>query len=215
MIQTPKPKRKHPFVIVETGETVYLDRIQNATTYFVCDSSALSLDDNYFPIEKSKLKEVNKIGKSISTIPKPLTAEKKTEKQELNEFFASLKVPYNCMECNKPLYAFNPFAKRCVSAHILPKSIFKSIATNPDNIIFLGSSLLGVCEHHNFYDQGIKERTGMKIFPLVLERYEKLKEFLTEAEIVQSDKYLGISNDGLEAIQEAEIKESKRIEKSF
>lgn len=210
MIQTNnRPKRKHEFVIIETGQHVWLDRIQTANTYFVCDSPALSLDDNYFPIEKTALREPGKQSKGISTIPKPLTAEKKTEKQELNEFFASLKVPYNCENCGKALYAFNSFAKKCCSAHILPKCDFKSIATNKDNIMFLGAGILGNCNCHDMYDSNILTRSLMKCYPLAVERYQKIKSSLTEAEIIKANIYLNLKND-VETMQEADLKNIKR-----
>lgn len=190
-----KPKRGKEFTIKETGETVYLERIKSAVTYFVCDSPNSPLQGNYFDIHVSTLSENKKVVTGLNSKPKLLTAKEKTEKQIMNEFFAmvALRMPYNCEECGKPLYAYNQFAKRCVSGHILPKAYFPSVATKPDNIIFLGASILGVCECHNHYDEkGSEYRSKMKIYKTVLERFEILKLFLSDKELVSAYSYLNL-----------------------
>lgn len=133
--------------------------------------------------------------KPLVSKPKVLTDEEKQFKADKNDFFSKVAetMPFNCMNCNRPLYAFNKFAKRCVSAHILPKAHFESIATNEDNILFLGSDLILGCGCHDFYDASMAKRTSMKIYPLVLERFETLKNYLTQAEIVEAEKYLNIN----------------------
>ena len=65
-------------------------------------------------------------------------------------------------------------------AHVLPKSTFKSIATNDSNVLYL-CGLYSENNCHYMYDNlsndGVKE---MRIFPLVSEKYKELILVLTE-----------------------------------
>jgi hypothetical protein len=113
--------------------------------------------------------------------------------RELNTFYDEMGkvMPFNCQNCNKPLYAHNKFFRRCTAAHILAKSDYPSIATNSDNIIFLGCGIIGVCDCHSSYDlKGAAYRATMPCYPLVLSRYEKLKDYLTEKERFKAEIYL-------------------------
>lgn len=60
-------------------------------------------------------------------------------------------------------------------AHILPKSYFKSIATDDENVVYL-------CEEaHYKYDNGSNEEIRkMNIFPKVQNRFESLQGKITE-----------------------------------
>lgn len=190
---TPKQKRKHQFIIIETGQHVYLDRIQNANTYFVCDSPSLSLDDNYFPIDVSLLKEAGKQRTGISSKPKALTEAKKSFKQELNVFYASqlLQIPKYCENCQAPLYIFTKWDGRKMTCHILPKSTFPELAIHQLNRIFMCCD--GGCYGHAKYDNGdALERSQMPVYKYVIERWPELKKCLTEAKIVKAEKYLGL-----------------------
>ena len=191
-----KPKRGHSFIIKETGETVYLERIKSNTVYFVCDTAGLPLHGNYFDVKVEILAENKKSLKSLIIGSKPETVKQKTDRQILNEFFTNvaLTMPFNCMECGKPLYAYNQFAKRCVSAHILPKAEFESVKTNPDNIFFLGADLLGICSCHDDWDRkGADHRANMAVYQIALERFEtSLKHKLTGHELIRAYTYLNL-----------------------
>lgn len=114
------------------------------------------------------------------------------QKDEYKGFFESLTIPERCEECNQVLLAFNNFGRRCVSAHILPKSTFKSVAKHPDNILFLGSGILGGCRCHDTYDSCIENRKSMRVYETALSRLEGFKHLLTDKEIVMAEKYLGL-----------------------
>lgn len=185
----PKDKRGKQFIVIETGELVILNRIQNDGKYYV---DSINPDgDIYYPSDLRPLNR-NKVS-SISNKPKPLTEKAKSDTQAMNEFFDSLVVPFNCQCCNKPLYAFSKVAKRSVSAHILPKANFESIKTNPNNIIFMGADYIGCpCSCHDRFDMNVDIRKSMPIYPLALERFELLKPHMTTAEVIEGYKYLGI-----------------------
>jgi len=113
---------------------------------------------------------------------------------EYKDFFESLVIPERCEECNERLLAFNNFGRRCVSAPILPKQTFKSVAKHPDNILFMGAGLLGACNHHDVWDRGIENRKSMRVYKIALERLESFKHLLTDKELVMAEKYLGIDD---------------------
>lgn len=120
-----------------------------------------------------------------------LSDEEKIEQKELNVFFASqvLVMPFSCENCSNPLRASTMALKRCVTAHILPKSKFKGIGTHPQNRMFLGV----FCGCHNQWDNGDSEsRKQMNCYSLALARFEEFSSKLTDKESVQANKYLGI-----------------------
>lgn len=116
----------------------------------------------------------------------------KTHKDEYKEFFESLTIPERCEECNQQLLAFNNFGRRACSAHILPKSKFKSVAKHPDNILFMGASLLGACDCHDKWDRSIDSRKSMRVYQRAVDRIYSLRNLLTDKEIISAQKYLGI-----------------------
>lgn len=177
------------------GTPVWIEHKINRFLALVCNTPQRELTDTYSEVRISELQPIG--GKRGYTIKKqkPVTEAKNSFKKKLNTFFDNqgLKIPFNCQNCNKPLYAKNKFAKRCVTAHILPKSKFQSVATNEHNVIYIGAGVLGVCFCHDNYDnKGAEDRAKMPIYNLVLERFEILKEFLTEKELIQAYTYLNI-----------------------
>lgn len=81
-----------------------------------------------------------------------------------------------CMSCSRKL-------RGDVSeiAHILPKSIFKSIATNPLSVLFLCSNkIYGSDGCHDKYDRSWEDAKSMPIWVVVIERYNLLKEEIKE-----------------------------------
>lgn len=136
---------------------------------------------------ESALEELSTHYKTKEIKRKPLKP-----KDEYKEFFESLVIPERCEECNQQLLAFNNFGRRCCSAHILPKSSFKSVAKRPDNILYLGASVLGGCACHNKFDNCVDSRKSMRVYEIALTRLESFKHLLTDKELVMAEKYLGI-----------------------
>jgi hypothetical protein len=126
---------------------------------------------------------------------KSLTADQTNKKVELDIFFKAQAelVPLRCLNCNRLLNAFNAWAKKCVTAHILPKVIFESVAANMDNVMFLGCGLFSECNCHADWDNRDAEaRKQMSCYPIALSRVELFYDELTPKEQVMADKYLGI-----------------------
>lgn len=114
-----------------------------------------------------------------------------SKQHQLNVFFASqtLQMPLNCENCNEPLNAFSLWQKRCVTAHILPKSLFESVALHPQNRTFIGVN----CGCHNSWDnKGSADRKAMKVYPTAIERFNAFKTLLNQSELQKAKKYLGI-----------------------
>lgn len=175
------------------GETVYinLDRMDGTVSV----SREFNSYD-IFDVLKEDLSPVRKLGSSIQAKPKVLTAEKKVVKNDLNAFYDEMAIdmPFNCANCNKPLYAFTKFGKRACTAHLLPKSLFPSIATNKYNIKFLGCGLLGVCDCHSQYDANLEERKKLKIYDEAVKIFAvHLRHELNDEDLISACKYLGIS----------------------
>lgn len=188
--QSNKLKRGTKLIIIETGEIVKLNRIKENGEYF-CEFGNGAFES----FALNELKEFQKSKTPISKEPKQLTPTQAQNKAIRNDFFAEVTkdMPFNCMNCKKPLYAFTKWSKRCCAAHILPKSKFPSIAENKDNIVFMGVDLIaGVCNCHTEYDSSVEKRTQMPIYNLVLKRYHQLMQHLTEREIVMANDYLGL-----------------------
>lgn len=116
----------------------------------------------------------------------------KVAKDEYKDFFESLEIEPRCQECNQLLLAFNNFGKRCCSAHILPKSTFKSVAKLPENILYLGAGFLGSCSCHDKWDSCIENRISMRVYKIAVDRFNSFSHMLTDKEIVMAEKYLGI-----------------------
>lgn len=104
---------------------------------------------------------------------KPINAA--THREDLEDWFNMVadeikKNPF-CMECGafiKEKYY------RHASAHILPKSIFKSVATNKYNFLILGAS----CGCHHAFDNGFA--TQMEVFKQAKARFDLFKNEVKE-----------------------------------
>lgn len=125
-------------------------------------------------------------------------ADQINSKADINKFFLeqSEQVPANCENCGKLLRAYSMWTKRFVTAHILPKSEesgFPSVATHPDNRMFLGCSLFSDCGcHGNFDNKDAEYRKTMPVYEKALERADKFFDMLSPADQVRAEKYLGI-----------------------
>lgn len=190
-----QPKRGTQFYWPEKDLNVYLERVVDLENYFVSDDPNRSFKSNFHHVPAADLKQSINARTPISQAPKAISAAKKSLKDELNDFFAhmALKMPHRCMNCDEPLFAFNQFAKRCVSAHILPKSEFTSVATNELNIIFLGAAILCKCSCHDDWDgKGSDHRKRMAIYKVAIKRFDQFKHLLTQPELIKAYTYLGI-----------------------
>jgi len=190
----PKPKRGHKFYWPEKNITVYLERIISPTSYFIYEDERRIGNSHY--VNPGALKSVKEPNKPISSKPKKQNSSEKQFKDDLNAFYdkVGLRTPFNCECCGKPLYAFTKKAKRSVAAHILPKAYFESVATNEDNILFMGADYIGCpCNCHDRYDMNSEIRSKMAVYPLALERFDKLKPHLTDKELISAYTYLGLT----------------------
>lgn len=91
-----------------------------------------------------------------------------------------LKIKNVCDNCGCKINAnFMPHAN---IAHILPKSRYKSVATHPDNFLFLCSGKtdaeIGNC--HYKFDNQIKNQEAMPVWDLAKQRFQKFKHLVTE-----------------------------------
>lgn len=124
---------------------------------------------------------------------------KSTDQVEFNKavtvFFLKqvLKMPRQCENCNaelgRPMFQTD---KREFVAHILPKKKnfggFPSVATNEDNVMFLGTR----CGCHPDWDSNGDKRKAMVCYPMAIERFNKFKHLLTPKELQAAYTYLKI-----------------------
>lgn len=191
-----KPKRGKEFYSNDHGANVYLYRIKSNTVYLICTDSSFPNDpDVYHDVHPASLVETRPARQGITSKPKKLTEKQFQVKQDLNQFFEliSIKIPWGCENCGKPLYANNNFAKRSVSAHILPKAIFPTVATNENNIMFLGAGFLCICQCHDSWDANIDSRVKMKIYDYAIRKFELFKDQIPDDQIDEALKYLNIT----------------------
>lgn len=79
-----------------------------------------------------------------------------------------------CMECGEKIEKFNPKYAICAIAHILPKSIFKSVATHENNWLELGAT----CGCHSRYDKSWESASKMKIWSIAVERFKTFEHLI-------------------------------------
>lgn len=179
------------FIIIETGEVVKFQIVDPNGLYLVKRANG-----SFDPFTPDELKEAVKGRGTIKQVVKPVSPEERKRRETLDDFFdrMALTMPYNCMNCGKPLYAFTKKAKRSVTAHLLPKSIFKSIATDEANIVFMGADYIGCpCNCHDRYDANSDIRVTMPIYQVAKHNFETdLKFKLTPEELKQAYTYLKI-----------------------
>lgn len=196
MIQNYRDKVKRGQSYLLDGVTVWVERQTSKMEAMVCFNEARGLEDEYKNVKIADLKPTKKTGSSIKQVVKPVSKDEREYRESLNEFFdrVSLKIPFRCENCSKPLYAYNKKAKRSVCCHLLPKSIFKSIATDEANIVFMGADFIGCpCSCHDQYDSNADKRSTMPIYTVALHRFETdLKFKLTPQELKQAFTYLKI-----------------------
>ncbi|ASU34375.1 hypothetical protein [Mucilaginibacter xinganensis] len=181
--------------VIYQGKEVFVSSTKRTDNKIViCDDENLQTGFNYEPVYPYELSPVRQLRQGIST--KPQTPEKRAELSDMTAFFDLLAqiVPFNCDNCFKPLYAVTKKSKRCVTAHIFPKAYFESIATNPDNILFMGADFIGCpCNCHDRWDANLDSRKKLtRAYSIALIRFEILKPFMTDKELVAAYEYLGL-----------------------
>ena len=192
MINPSEIKRGKQYSHNNTTVTVERKKDNSTALVWVGDKNDL---DNLIEVKIEDLKAVNGKRSPIKPTQPKQTSEMRAKQGDLNDFFdrMAINIPFHCENCRKPLYAVNKFERRCCTAHIFPKSKFESIVTNELNIVYLGESILAICDCHGTWDNmGADERKKMPVYGLALRRLEALKPFLTDKELIQANKYLGI-----------------------
>ncbi len=178
------------------GEHVWVELQKSASEVLVCWSQGRDLSDRYDTVKIADLKPVNGSRGTIKQVVKPVSSEERKRRETLDEFFdrMGLKIPFHCQNCGKPLYAYSKKAKRSVSAHIFPKSIFKSIETDENNLLFMGADYIGCpCNCHDRWDSNSDIRVTMPIYQEALARFETdLKFKMNPEELKQAFTYLKI-----------------------
>lgn len=68
-------------------------------------------------------------------------------------------------------------------AHILPKQVFKSVATNDNNVVYLGSAAFSNCTCHDEYDSSWSKAKKMPVWKTILDKYLLLKGEVEETHL--------------------------------
>lgn len=127
--------------------------------------------------------------KAKESKPKPIpkitqkTKEKRAaERSELPAFFeraiSLLRQKPVCENCGCNINAYLHPVNNC--AHIIAKQHFKEVMTHPQNLMFLCTEKDHPYDKpkscHGQYDNKVKERPAMPVFPLSVRRYNAFKE---------------------------------------
>lgn len=117
----------------------------------------------------------------------------KEDKKEMDVYFAnqSLVMPDNCENCGQRLDLSTPFARKAQTCHILPKSIYTSVKTHPQNKLFM-CCFHGCHGHGNWDNLDSEKRKSMPVYELALKRFILFKKKLTDKELVSAKKYMGL-----------------------
>lgn len=129
-------------------------------------------------------------------LPKAALKKNKAKKEspELKTFFAdaALVFPERCENCGERLDNSTSFARKAQTAHILPKSIFKSVSAHPSNKMFLCCFHGDHC-HGNWDNLDADKRKTMPVYQKALERFKSLKKHLNSKDMIRAEIYLGLS----------------------
>jgi len=87
-----------------------------------------------------------------------------------------------CENCGLPLNFMNNTIAFSCQAHILPKSIFKSVKANIYNHLTLGG-LFQNCNCHGQYDTNWMNAEKMPVFSLAIERFVLFKNDIEKSEL--------------------------------
>lgn len=100
----------------------------------------------------------------------------------LNKFFAemALRLPPRCEnQCGKRLIhgSIDNWMVKAQLCHIVPKRDFESVIVHPDNIWF------GCQPCHDRYDRAWSDAVTMKVWPLVVERFQRFMNLIKDTEL--------------------------------
>lgn len=136
---------------------------------------------------------IEKPPKQAYEIPK-MSAKKKeaqpkevADKKALTVFYnEQLNVmPHGCMECGDELFKSQIINIRTPIAHLLCKRTFKSVATDPDNVIFL------CAHHHNRLDSNLERyMKEAKTAQYIKDKVQLLLPKLTDTELGKVSEFL-------------------------
>jgi len=188
-MMNPRPKRGKEYIF--EGETWYLNNIRPDGLYCLCNKRSMLPVDTYTTIDPKLIVEPkNHLKRNVSK-----TVERLNNKSDLDKWYESQDVPERCENCNQKLNAFNKWAKRCVTAHIVPKSLFPEVATHPSNRAFMGVALFSDCSCHNTFDHlDADTRKQMPIYPKIVERVKLFIHLIPENKLNRLKKYLGLND---------------------
>lgn len=124
----------------------------------------------------------------------PIKSKVKKEKdQELEVFFASqsLVMPELCENCGERLDLSTLFSRKAQTCHILPKSLYKSVKSHPQNKLFM-CCFHGCHGHGNWDNLDSTKRKSMDVYELAIKRFRMFENTLSEQELIKAYKYLGL-----------------------
>ena len=109
-------------------------------------------------------------------------ARRKEERAGYPKFFRlsieELKLSPTCQNCGGSInYDYEPVRN---IAHILPKQRYKSVATHPENKLFLCASKDNRNACHERFDSGVSSMKEMPVFPLAIKKFQKFKGEVAE-----------------------------------
>lgn len=117
---------------------------------------------------------------SIKTTAKAIT-KRKEERKDLPIYFEyHISRIKRCENCGN--YIPNPGVKNV--AHILPKSIFKSVNSHLDNVLYLCTIFDGDNACHETFDKSWESAKSMPVWDLAISRYLKFRQFVTEKSFI-------------------------------
>lgn len=104
--------------------------------------------------------------------------EKNEDEEKMNEWFLEgMKAEKICDNCGKSLKSYNEKDWRGSQHHVLEKSLYPSVKTNPLNRLRLGKW----CCHHVWHSSW-ERASQMRVFPKAIEIIKKLYPLLTRDE---------------------------------
>jgi hypothetical protein len=181
--------------ILDGKTPVWVELDAGGDCVFVCTSKERHLQDTFIWVVRKSITPAKKVAHKSANAFKSKTVERLNNKSDLDKWYESQDVPERCENCNQKLNAFNKWAKRCVTAHIVPKSLFPEVATHPANRAFMGVALFGDCSCHNTFDHlDADTRKQMPIYPKIVERVKEFIHLIPENKLPKLEKYLGLND---------------------
>lgn len=137
------------------------------------------------PAAKQEVKELpasveETVAEVVSTVmhePKPMTKEQTRKANTAHIDKMWLQNPGHCENCGATLSTATDWLRRSAVAHIIPKRTFDSVARHPKNRWFACTQC-----HTDYDNKGWGFAQEMKVWPLVLERFELFKNEIKDTE---------------------------------